>query len=92
MKACFQIAECSFSYAKIVQTEGNTKRAGLFLLLRCSLSYAKISIFIITTNIKKRLKRILPWSIDEDVVFLITFVSRYLIKNNKKTNERHRYH
>ena len=59
MKACFQIAECSFSCAKI-------------------------SIFIITTNIKKRLKRILPWPIDEDVVFLFTFVSRYIIKNNKK--------
>ena len=33
---------CSLSYAKLVQTESNTKRACSFLLPRCSLTYAKL--------------------------------------------------
>lgn len=34
MKACFQIAECSLSYAKIMQISETTKCLGNFLLLR----------------------------------------------------------
>ena len=38
-KACFHFAECSLSYAKIVQT--SAKKA-CFHFAECSLSYAKI--------------------------------------------------
>ena len=40
MKACFQIPECSLSYAKIVQTSG---KKACFHFPECSLSYAKIA-------------------------------------------------
>lgn len=33
---------CSLTYAKVVQTECNTRQACLTLLLRCSLTYAKL--------------------------------------------------
>ena len=39
MKACFQIAECSLSYAKIMQTSA---MKACFQIAECSLSYAKI--------------------------------------------------
>ena len=39
MKACFLIAECSLSYAKIVQTSA---MKASFQIAECSLSYAKI--------------------------------------------------
>ena len=39
MRICSRIAECSLSYAKIMQTEHNRACSKL---LRCSLSYAKI--------------------------------------------------
>ena len=40
MKACFQIAECSISYAKKLQT--STMKA-CFQIAECSISYAKIA-------------------------------------------------
>ncbi len=40
MKTCFQIAECSLSYAKIMQTSAMKT---CFQIAECSLSYAKIS-------------------------------------------------
>ena len=39
MKTCFQIAECSLSYAKIMQM--NAMKT-CFQIAECSLSYAKI--------------------------------------------------
>ena len=33
MKACFQIAECSFAFAKILQKKEITKRIATFLIL-----------------------------------------------------------
>ena len=39
MKACFQIAECSLSYAKIMQMSA---MKACFQIAECSLSYAKI--------------------------------------------------
>ena len=39
MKACFLIAECSLSYAKIMQTSA---MKACFQIAECSLSYAKI--------------------------------------------------
>ena len=39
MKACFQIAECSLSYAKIMQTSA---MKACFQIAECSLSYAKV--------------------------------------------------
>ena len=39
MKACFLIAECSLSYAKIVPTSA---MKACFQIAECSLSYAKI--------------------------------------------------
>ena len=42
MKACFQIAECSFSYAKIMQTERRTTR-----LLDC---YAEVQLILCKGN------------------------------------------
>ena len=39
MKACFQMAECSLSYVKIVQTSA---MIACFQMAECSLSYAKI--------------------------------------------------
>ncbi len=39
MKACFQIAECSLSYAKIMQASA---MKACFQIAECSLSYAKI--------------------------------------------------
>ena len=39
MKACFQMAECSLSYAKIMQTSA---MKACFQIAECSLSYAKI--------------------------------------------------
>ncbi len=41
MKACFLIAECSLSYAKIMQTSA---MKACFLIAECSLSYAKIAL------------------------------------------------
>ena len=38
MKACFLIAECSLSYAKIMQTSA---MKACFLIAECSLFYAK---------------------------------------------------
>ena len=38
MKTCFQIAECSLSYAKIMQTSAMKT---CFQIAECSLSYAK---------------------------------------------------
>ena len=40
MKTCFHIAECSLSYAKIMQTSAMKT---CFHIAECSLSYAKIS-------------------------------------------------
>ena len=42
MKACFQIAECSLSYAKIMQMSA---MKACFQIAECSKSYAKIRIF-----------------------------------------------
>ena len=42
LKACFQIAECSLSYAKIVQVSA---MKACFLIAECSLSYAKVHNF-----------------------------------------------
>ena len=42
MKACFQIAECSFSYAKIMQTERRTTS-----LLDC---YAEVQLILCKGN------------------------------------------
>ena len=42
MKACFQIAECSFSYAKIMQTERRTTS-----LLDC---YAEVQFILCKGN------------------------------------------
>ena len=39
MKTCFQIAECSLSYAKIMQMSA---MKACFQIAECSLSYAKI--------------------------------------------------
>ena len=44
MKACFLIAECSLSSAKIMQTSA---MKACFLIAECSLSYAKILLFIV---------------------------------------------
>ena len=53
MKARFLIAECSLSYAKIMQTRAMKAR---FLIAECSLSYAKVRIFLVLwrVNVKKR--------------------------------------
>ena len=47
MKACFQIAECSLSYAKIMQMSA---MKACFQIAECSLSYAKIKKKIWKTN------------------------------------------
>ena len=51
MKACFLIAECSLSYAKIVPTSA---MKACFLIAECSLSYAKIQQFIISRYVIKK--------------------------------------
>ena len=43
MKACFQIAECSLSSAKIMQMSA---MKACFLIAECSLSSAKITYFL----------------------------------------------
>jgi len=47
-KACFQFAECSFSYAKKMQT--SAKKA-CFQFAECSFSYAKIRLFLVTSKV-----------------------------------------
>ena len=47
MKACFHIAECSLSYAKIMQMSA---MKACFHIAECSLSYAKIIININIVN------------------------------------------
>ena len=42
MKTCFQIAECSLSYAKIMQMSAMKT---CFQIAECSLSYAKIELY-----------------------------------------------
>ena len=43
MKACFQIAECRLSYAKIVQMRA---MKACFQIAECRLSYAKVKFFL----------------------------------------------
>ena len=47
MKACFQIAECSFASAKILQKSKITKRFAIFFILSPIFS-CKIKIFIVS--------------------------------------------
>ena len=47
MKACFQIAECSFASAKILQKSEITKRFAIFFILSPIFS-CKIKIFIVS--------------------------------------------
>ena len=54
MKACFQIAECSLSYAKIMQMSA---MKACFQIAECSLSYAKIALLSVTedhSDVKKK--------------------------------------
>ena len=51
MKACFQIAECSLSYAKIVPASA---MKACFQIAECSLSYAKIVNSLETGTISQR--------------------------------------
>ena len=47
MKACFQIAECSFAFAKILQKSEITKRIATFFILSPIFS-CEIKIFIVS--------------------------------------------
>ena len=47
MKTCFQIAECSFSYAKKMQTSAMKT---CFQIAECSFSYAKLSNISVTSK------------------------------------------
>ena len=46
-KACFQFAECSFSYAKKMQTSAKN---ACFQFAECSFSYAKRRLFLVTSK------------------------------------------
>ena len=47
MKACFQIAECSLFYVKIVQTSA---MKACFQIAECNLFKAKIHVFCVTSD------------------------------------------
>ena len=47
MKACFQIAECSLAYAKIMQTSA---MKACFQIAECSLAYAKIRLLFLLSK------------------------------------------
>ena len=54
MKACFQIAECSLSSAKIMPMSA---MKACFQIAECSLSYAKIALLSVTedhSDVKKK--------------------------------------
>ena len=54
MKACFQIAECSFAFAKILQKSEITKRIATFFILSPIFS-CEIKIFIVSFLYKTKM-------------------------------------
>ena len=56
MKACFHIAECRLSYAKIVQMRA---MKACFHIAECRLSYAKVKFFLLKKKLEE-LKKLKP--------------------------------
>ena len=86
MKACFQIAECSLSSAKIMQMSA---MKACFQIAECSLSYAKIRIFSqrAYTRFPENItiiEDLFHSAILEDKPCSLPILAQYICKNTKK--------